>query len=870
MVGPRLIVVLGLGFAATVPRAAVAAAPRAPQATPEAASPPAPPARQAADGTPWREPDLGLRLTVPAGWTVSERGTGSDSLRVTLEPPGAGGTAQLVLMTNPSSAPDPAAMQAAAVTAIEAADGYDNPRRMTRHVAGQDLPGVMADVSLGSYRLVLRQAFLVHDGMPLVLQDHALAADIEQRFAQFDATWDTLDLQPPSAARRERLALLSLAARCGSEAGFASGWDDAATRARAEHKFVLVAARMYPGFAISDERLSGPFMDEEILDLIHAACVPLLLAKGDPSPLSDPARYGFGSHAFGETVLLVTPEGQVLAEARNLTDDFLREALAAHPPEALADGVPDASGPPPERAAALARRGAVDEALEVLSGAGASDTVEDRLLRARLHRRLRQGEAALADIAAARGLPRAADFAADADLEQAGALAGLGRAAEARECLDALLAGRPQSPRAAEALLARAQLERELSGCEAAEALFRRVIAEHGDTRWAWIAAATLTGSGWELKQRGTSRWPDEDAYGELARPRYAPLPPEGAREARDGALAWLLANQQADGSWFVLEQAGRAEGAPPGDFKLSSLGLAVAALVPHRDEPGVAPALARAVAALRSGTEAARAEPAGPRFMDYSVWSRAILLLAVSALVEPGGQPRDDWAPFVTGLCDDLAADEKPGGGWSYYVTGDVTAGSAGLDQAMSFTTAAVVRGLLAARDAGFAVPEALARRGLDCIERARRDDSYTYMVAPAGKPANAVLPAGDAARGPACALALFHGGRAEAGELSRALRQFERHRAGFASELGKSLLHTGPEAEGSHYLLFDWMHALLAVAEAAEPDARAKHAWALEELLRARTPDGAFIDFAVNGRAAGTAMALIGLDAWLAPPTR
>jgi hypothetical protein len=213
----------------------------------------------------------------------------------------------------------------------------------------------------------------------------------------------------------------------------------------------------------------------------------------------------------------------------------------------------------------------------------------------------------------------------------------------------------------------------------------------------------------------------------------------------------------------------------------------------------------------------------------------------------------------------DDLVRREKPGGGWSYYVTRDLRASGDASAHAMSFTTAAVVLALLAAEQAGFDVPRAVLERGLDTIERAGAGrQTYEYMVAPSGPgPERPEQLAGDTGRGPVCTLALQRGGRASLETVEASLQRFDEERGSYARELGKTLLHTGPQGQGSHYLMFDYANAAFAVAALPASRRSRYRGPVLTEVLRAHTREGAFLDTAVNGRAYGAAMALLALDA-------
>ena len=164
-----------------------------------------------------------------------------------------------------------------------------------------------------------------------------------------------------------------------------------------------------------------------------------------------------------------------------------------------------------------------------------------------------------------------------------------------------------------------------------------------------------------------------------------------------------------------------------------------------------------------------------------------------------------------------------------------------------MSFTTAAVVIGLCRCRDVGVEVGDELLERGLDCVERARGDNGAFAYSSGSQRPRPTNRP-GAAGRGPLCELALWRGGRGSLRRLGGALDIFGEHRAGLHKELGKVLMHAGPDTQGCHYLFFDYATAAIAVREL--PDAaRARHReWLLELILPARSVEGGFRDTPIN----------------------
>jgi hypothetical protein len=149
---------------------------------------------------------------------------------------------------------------------------------------------------------------------------------------------------------------------------------------------------------------------------------------------------------------------------------------------------------------------------------------------------------------------------------------------------------------------------------------------------------------------------------------------------------------------------------------------------------------------------------------------------------------------------------------------------------------------------------------RGLDCLEQMRdADGDFAYLAW--SSEAIETNPQGAAGRAPTCELALLDGGRSSAVRVREALDIFLEHRGTYSKELGKSLMHTGPDGQGSHYLLFDYAGAAASLG-AIERRERARYRAAiLEDVLRAHREGGAFVDNPMLGSASGTALALIAL---------
>jgi hypothetical protein len=653
------------------------------------------------------------------------------------------------------------------------------------------------------------------------------------------------------------------AARCGSELRWAADWNAAAGRARDERKLVLVSFQNYPGFELGELASIGPFMDPDIVALVEARLVPLRLKLGMQSPLAAPEVYGMGPSTFGVALLLASPEGQVLAETFSLDEsvvyEFLRSGLKARG-SALADSPRNsAAGEPDARAKAerLLFGGELELAaasLEGLTRSGAQRLPQFRADLARLRGDPRAGLAALAELPAED--PERLE-------REAGFLASLGEYEEATARLARLVAPTASS-RFQRALLALARKERARGLSE-----LRTLALEEPETRWSWQAAALLLEPALTAGESFDLRLPGKAALAEGLSVTRAPLTPDRHEEARAQAVTWLLTHQQADGSWLT---PGSLERGPDDDPHPLPLGITALAGLALAREAHASKSASRASELERGAKHAlsclmdfaARLRARGTRppeiLMDYTVWSHPCALL----LAAECGPPDDASRALVQDALAELMRKKKPTGGWSYYLSGSVAGSATPYEISMSFTTALVVRALVSAKAAGFSVESDLVADAADALEGMRRDDGRFVYLAEHQSGLLEGGTRGDAAgRGPACTLALLEVERADSDELLASLREFVEHLPLLEREQGKALMHCGPAAEGSHYLLFDYWQAAEAVATLPKAE---RDAWGERvrlAVLAARNVDGSFVDNPSVGRAAGTAMALLALQA-------
>ncbi|NOT31070.1 MAG: hypothetical protein HOP15_11535, partial [Planctomycetes bacterium] len=334
------------------------------------------------------------------------------------------------------------------------------------------------------------------------------------------------------------------------------------------------------------------------------------------------------------------------------------------------------------------------------------------------------------------------------------------------------------------------------------------------------------------------------------------------ANSAIAGALGWLGAERRADGSWIDPSELEGGQSAR-NSISVAVDVLAARALLAHRAhrpvdlgrETNLALAAASASLAVRNSA---------PTYMTYEVWSDALALELVVDLLEAGAGPADKGAELRalgSALAEALAARQRTNGGWSYFQAATLEEGATKLEQSISFVTATVVLALTRALDAGVEFDEEMLEHGLDALEATRSEAGvFAYMLwsfqtrAPdEGKPAEA------AGRAPLCELALLRGGRSDVQRMHAAVEQFFEHSAALAREAGKALMHSGPEGQGCHYVLYDFASAARAIAALPAAEQKPYRARLLALLDATRRTDGAFFDTPVLGPASGTALALL-----------
>ena len=790
-------------------------------------------------------------MALDEGWSASRDEPRGERLRVLLSRD-AFSDEQVALRVFPSDATGgPDGARRLTIASVENREAYSEPVVSTARLDGAEHPALTVDLLEQDPILRLRHVYLEHADHVLVLESVAPREVFDARWEDFEEVWGGLTLVDPMPADPERAALERLAARCGTDVRWAGTWEEAAARARSEQKPILLALRSYRGFQISDPSLSTVFMDPAWIELLNTRTVPLRATSAADMPFATFDAYGLSETTFGATWLVITPDGDVVGDHafpgyRALVENLDR--LADCPGESV-----DPSLAGLERARALAARGDLDGARDELGAAPA-----DRLFEVELARRELDAERMLGLLEEIESEDLADELAAEASIARVQALMGAGRVDEAARALEGTRAAHGDlGGRVAllEGTLRWSGGEREVAGD-----LWRALIEEHPESDSAAIAAATMLGTSWAAGIEPWPAWPAARDLEELAPGTHAPLEVSEAASLRGEVLGRLLTLQREDGSWFERSAAGRKRDRAPHDFELATTSLALRALLRAPRSKAVEASIERGIAHVIDGWGAQRADADAVLFMDYAVWSRACILDLLAEAAAAGWVDSSRATELAEVAFDELVTRVQPNQGWSYYLTSDLQSGAT-TQQSISFTTAAVAIAMLRAREAGLLQGERVDGTiggALDQLERMRdRDGEFAYMQAPGTSDPGDVSSSGAAGRGPVCTLALLRGGRVEASALVAALDRFVAYRGAYTREVGRALMHTGREGEGSHYLTWDYAMAAEAIEDLPGEEGRRFVEPVLEALLQTRLDDGTYLGSPLLGRAHGAAEA-------------
>jgi hypothetical protein len=362
--------------------------------------------------------------------------------------------------------------------------------------------------------------------------------------------------------------------------------------------------------------------------------------------------------------------------------------------------------------------------------------------------------------------------------------------------------------------------------------------------------------------------------------PAAEPSPPpraEPTAEERELAksagesLAWMLSNQNKDGSWGSHESPRPIEvlADVPGShqaFQVATVGLSVAALdgfptdSPQRDQ-----AVDRAIDFMLDHFDVKRANG----MEHYNVWSFGYGLQGLAEHLL--SHPQDPRAEKIKTACKRLV--EKLGmyqtldGGWGYLSLGDVPTFQPS-ETSMSFTTATIVVALDRAKKLGIELPPRVIDRALQNLERNRLPDgAFLYGDYLKYRPRMGInMIKGSACRTPACEYALLlFGGKVSEEEQVKGLEELLFRQACFQrAALRRPIPHESWYSVSGYFYLYGHAYAAY-IIEGLPKEKQARYWTALVDAAKhCREPDGSYWDYPLYSyhKPYGTAFALISLS--------
>lgn len=340
-------------------------------------------------------------------------------------------------------------------------------------------------------------------------------------------------------------------------------------------------------------------------------------------------------------------------------------------------------------------------------------------------------------------------------------------------------------------------------------------------------------------------------------------------RSPRARGIAWLIANQNQDGSWGTFESSRSREiylgtQASHRAFRDATTALATMALVePAGQDDAARAALERAIGYLVA------TEPSRRVNSDtfYNTWTHTYLVAAAAEAIRSGAAPAQEEAlrALLRREMDLLLAARGADGGWGYYDFDHRLATPSG-SHTTSFNTASALLALRRAGEVGVEVPPAVAREAIAVIERMRLPSgAYIYGTYAQFRPAATFnMLQGSLARSQPCNLALFKEGAIDLESLALGLRQLREDHRFLQIALGRPAPHEAYYQNSGYYYLYGHYYAARAIEELPEPQRGELRAWLHEVLAAIQNPDGSWLDFPLYGygHAYGTAYAVLALQ--------
>jgi hypothetical protein len=348
------------------------------------------------------------------------------------------------------------------------------------------------------------------------------------------------------------------------------------------------------------------------------------------------------------------------------------------------------------------------------------------------------------------------------------------------------------------------------------------------------------------------------------------------ARQALADAIAWLVANQQPDGSWGTHHSPRPIEvlASVPGSqeaFRVATTALATAALQesPLAGDDGLS-AADRGIDYLLASYDVKRQNG----LEHYNVWSfgYALQCFGERLLASPHDARADRIRAACARLIEKLGEYQTLDGGWGYLSMNPVPTFQPS-DTSMSFTTATILVGVDRVKRAGVAVPDQLVARAVEHLKRSRLPDgAFLYGEYLKYRPRHGINQRkGSACRNPVCHYALERFGEPppKTDALVESLRDLLVRYAGFQRiALRRPIPHESWYSISGYFYLYGHAYAAYVLEEL--PAEQQEPLWKalVDAVLVCRQPDGSFWDYPLYSyhKPYGTAFAVLALNRALA----
>jgi len=320
-----------------------------------------------------------------------------------------------------------------------------------------------------------------------------------------------------------------------------------------------------------------------------------------------------------------------------------------------------------------------------------------------------------------------------------------------------------------------------------------------------------------------------------------------------DEAVAWLVAHQNADGSWGSHHSPRPIEvlASVPGSqeaFRVATTALCVSALQ-ECARAGDAGALAveRATDFLLEHWNVKRQSG----LEHYNVWAFGYSLQALGErlIAQPDYSRAAEIKTVCGRLIEKLATYQTLDGGWGYLSIQEVPTFQPS-NTSMSFTTATILVGLDRARRGGVQLPEKLVARAVDHLLRSRLPDgAFLYGEYLEYRPRHQINQLkGSACRNPLCHYALELFGVPPPGDVT-VVSSLEdllvRHAAFQRAAVRRPIPHESWYAISGYFYLYGHAYASYVLTQQSPEVQRKLWPEMLRAVLHCRQPDGSYWDY-------------------------